>query len=163
MFRKLFITGLVSLAAAACAAPAGARSLPKKIVLYKSVAGISLGATPATIKHKLGKPSQTTRVSGKIASLIYYNDNVSFDFDTLHKGDPADLAGTTGSAFHTSKGIHVGSTEKAVKRAYHGIKCKDGLCTLYKGTPGSVGERQTDFNIFRGKVQGIDVQEVFNP
>ena len=57
----------------------------------------------------------------------------------------------------------MGSTEAAVKRAYHGIKCKDGLCTIYKGAPGTTGERQTDFDIFRGKVQGIDVQEVFTP
>ena len=131
MSNKPFAIGFAGLVLAVAAAPAGARPLPKQIVLYKSVAGISLGATPAQVKHKLGKPSETTKVSGKIASLIYYNDNVSFDFDTLHKGDPADLAGATGGSYHTAKGIHVGSTEAAVKRAYHGIKCKDGLCTIY--------------------------------
>jgi hypothetical protein len=165
MLRKLMLAGVVGLtiAAAAAPAPAGARSLPNKIVLYKSIGAISLGTTPAQIKHKLGKPSQTTRVSGKIAGLIYYNDQLSFDFDTLHPGDPADLVGAIGGAFHTSKGIHVGSPAKAVRRAYHGIKCKNALCTLYEGTPGSTGERQTDFSTFGGKVESIDVQEVFSP
>jgi hypothetical protein len=163
MLRKLMLAAVVGLATAAAAAPAAARSLPKKIVLYKSIGGVSLGTTPAQIKRELGKPSQTTHVSGKIAGLIYYNDHLSFDFDTLHKGDPADLVGAIGGAFHTSKGIHVGSTAKALRRVYRGIKCKDGLCSLYQGTPGSTGERQTDFSIFDGKVESIDVQEVFSP
>lgn len=156
------LLGLAGLAAMAAATPAAARPLPRAIALYKSVAGVPLGLTPAQVKGKLGKPSVTTRVSGKIAGFAYYTTHLSVQFDTLHKGDLADFVGTTGSRYLTSKGIHVGSPVTSVKHAYRGVKCSSGICVLYQGHPGAIGSRRTDFATFRGKVQGIDVQVVFN-
>jgi hypothetical protein len=42
-----------------------------KIVLFKSVAGIKIGMTPKQAKRKLGRPSHTIRVSGKISEFEY--------------------------------------------------------------------------------------------
>ncbi len=163
MLRKLMITGVVGLATVAAAMPAGARPLPRKIVLYKSIAGVPLGLTPAQVKHRLGKPSHTIRVSGKIAALEFDGDQINVEFDTIHRPDLSDFMAANSSRYHTSKGIHPGSTVKAVKKAYKGqLKCQSGLCTLYRGHPGAVGSRRTDFGTFEGKVETIDIQVVLN-
>ncbi|MGI8715666.1 MAG: hypothetical protein ACR2NR_21290 [Solirubrobacteraceae bacterium] len=157
------MSGFVGLVAAAAAGPAGARRLPTRIVLYQSVAGVPLGLTPAEVKRRLGKPSLTTRVSGKIAELTYYTTALNVQFDTLHAGDPADFVGTTGHRYRTAKGIHVGSTVTAVKRAYRTITCSGGPCTLSQGHPGAIGSRSTAFETGHGKVESIDVQVVLYP
>jgi hypothetical protein len=164
MLRKIMLLGCTALALAAIATPAGARSLPRKIVLYKSIAGVPLGLTPAQVKRRLGKPSHTIRVSGKIAELDFAAVKIDVEFDTIHHPDQSDFIAASGSRYHTSKGIHPGSTVTAVKRAYKGqhLKCQSGLCTLYQGHPGAVGSRRTDFGTFEGKVETIDIQLVLN-
>lgn len=127
----------------------------------KSIAGFSDGITPKAVKRRLGRPSQTIRVSGRIAGLTYAADGLSFDFDTLQRSDPADDVTALSSQYRTSKGIHVGSSERAVKRAYHGLRCHNGLCDLYRGTPGAVGTLDTAFTFFAGKVDSIQIQKIF--
>lgn len=162
--RKLTLPALLvaALTLAASAVPATARSLPRKIVLYKSIAGVPLGLTPAQVKRRLGKPSHTIRVSGKIAELDFDRVGINVEFDTIHHPDQSDFVAAHKSRYHTSRGIHPGSTVKALKRAYRGrhLKCQTGLCTLYKGHPGAIGSRRTDFGTFEGKVETIDIQVV---
>jgi hypothetical protein len=162
MLRKLTLAGLAGLALAAAAVPATARSLPRKIVLYKTVAGVPLGLTPDQVKHRLGTPSHTIRVSGKIAELDFDKVDINVEFDTVHHPDLSDFIAAHGSRYHTAKGIHPDSTVKALKRAYKGqhLKCQSGLCTLYQGHPGATGSRRTDFGTFEGKVEDIDIQVV---
>jgi hypothetical protein len=148
---------------------AHAARLGNKVVLFKSIAGIPLGITPKTVKHKLGKPSHTIRVSGMIAELEYNGKddspllNVMFD-----NSNPRNLAdGVFGYAkgLHTSKGIHPGSSIAAVKSAYksQGLKhVGGGSYTLYQGTPGAVGYRETDFGSFQGKVVDLGIQTALN-
>jgi hypothetical protein len=162
MFRLVTAAAAVAALGSAAAAPAAqAARLSDRIVVQKSIGGFSDGVTPAAVKRRLGRPSETIRVSGRIAELIYRNDQISFDFDTLQRSDPADLVGAIGPRFHTSKGIRVGSSERAVKRAYHGLKCGNGLCTMYTGTPGATGTVSTGFTFFGGKVTSIDIQRVY--
>lgn len=162
-FRASSAVALAASIGAVAAAPAAARLPSRKIVLYKSVGGIPLGSTPAKIKRKLGKPTHTIRVGGKIAEFEYQNIGLTVDFDTLHKGDPADGVAALTSRYHTSKGIHSGSTVKALKRAYgHKLKKDVPGYALYKGKPGAIGSRRTDFTTYHGKVDTIDVQVVFN-
>lgn len=159
------------MAAMVPASSAAARArLSDRIVVMKSIAGFSTGVTPSAVKRRLGHASQTIRVGGKIAELTYNDYGLSFDFDTLQRSDPADLVGAIGDAFvsnppgdryRTSKGIHVGSTEKAVKRAYHGLTCHLGICDLYQGTPGADGSMDTAFTFFDGKVDSIQIQRVY--
>jgi hypothetical protein len=156
---------LVPAAAAAHASPAAhAAGLGNKIVLYKSIGGVSLGVTPATVVHKLGKPSHTTRVGGKVAEYDYdsgVNDIINVSFDTNNKRDLADGVFGFASKFHTSKGIHPGSTVAQLKRAYgHALKRFPGGYALNQGTPGA--SPTTQFTVRGGKVDMIDVQTSFN-
>ncbi len=162
MPHKLMTIAAVAAASVGGAAAAQAAThLSNRIVVQKSIGGFSDGVTPAAVKHRLGRPSETIRVAGRIAELIYRNDQISFEFDTLQPQDPADLVGALGPRYRTSKGIHVGSTERAVKRAYRGLKCSHGLCDLYSGTPGVVGTVSTGFTFFDGRVDSIDIQRVY--
>jgi hypothetical protein len=139
-----------------------------KIVLFKSVGGISIGMTPKQVKRKLGRPSHTIRVSGKIAEFEYerrFHPVINVDFDTLHQGDPA--TGVFGylHSMHTSKGIHPGSTFTALKRAYRhaGLhRNSSGEYAIYRGHPGAIGERETDFGGLGAKITDIGIQAVFN-
>ena len=164
IFRASSAVALAASVAAVAAAPAAARP-PAKIALHKSVGGIALGTKPAAVQRKLGKPSQVIRTGGKISEMQYNNYGLNIQFDTLHKGDPADFVGNNeGSRYHTSKGIHNGSTVKALKRAYgrsltHHI---GGYALNVDGKFGAPGSRRTDFEVFDGKVTQIAVQINFN-
>jgi hypothetical protein len=140
-------------------------SLGSKIVLYKSVGGISLGITPKAVEHKLGKPSHTTRVGGKVAEYDYVAKDglavVNVAFDTNNHRDLADGVFGFASKLHTSKGIHPGSTVAELKHAYgHALKKFPGGYALNQGTPGA--SPTTQFAITDHKVSLIDIQTEFN-
>lgn len=139
-------------------------ALDHSIVLDKSIGGIPLGITPSQIERRLGKPSHVIRVGGKIAELDFRRVGIDAQFDTLHRGDPANFLTAETSAFHTSRGIHPGSTVAALRRAYgrDGLRRNDGLNTLYEGRPGAIGSSRADFPSFRGTIEDIDIQTVFN-
>ena len=166
MFRRvvlivslaLFAAGGAAQVAGADPADATAAKVPAKIILFKSIGGISLGATPKQIERRLGKPGQTIHVSHRIASITYYKAGLSFQFDTIQRGDPADDVGAIGPRFHTAKGIHVGTPAARVKHAYRGIHCNKYQCALYQGPRGVVGSRITTFTLFGGKVTTIQLQ-----
>jgi hypothetical protein len=144
---------------------AHATALGNKIVLYKSVGGVSLGITPKAVEHKLGKPSHTIRVGGKIAEYEYYatdeEPTINVDFDTNNKRDLADGVFGFATKLHTSKGIHPGSTVAQLKRAYgHALKKFPGGYALNQGTPGA--SPTTQFATEHSKVSLIDVQTEFN-
>lgn len=171
--RKTLFAALVG---AFAAAPAGALARPaavahqarvgNKIVLFKSIGGVKLGITPAQARRKLGKPSHTIRVGGKVAEYQFSKGNtlvISVDFDTLNSRDLANGVFGYEKSMRTSKGIHPGSTVKQLKRAYgHALHHFPGGYALYLGHPGSVGSSRTDFPTFDGKISDIDVQTVLN-
>jgi hypothetical protein len=144
---------------------AHAAGLGNKIVLYKSIGGVALGVTPATVVHKLGKPSHTIRVGGKIAEYDYYAKNdaatINVEFDTNNARDLADGVFGFAGKLHTSKGIHPGSTVAQLKRAYgHALKKFPGGYALNQGTPGA--SPTTQFTTEGSKVDMIDIQTTFN-
>ncbi len=166
MFRRVvLIVSLALLAACGAAQVAGARpadataaKVSARIVLFKSIGGISLGATPKQIERRLGKPGQTIHVSHRIASITYYKAGLSFQFDTLQRSDPANDVAAIGPRFHTAKGIHVGTPVSRLKDAYRSIHCNKYQCALYLGPRGAVGSRITTFTLFRGKVDTVQLQ-----
>jgi hypothetical protein len=157
---------LVPAAAAHSSAPvARDAGLGHKIVLYKSIGGVSLGVTPATVVHKLGKPSHTIRVGGKVAEYEYFakndDDIINVEFDTNNKRDLADGVFGFATKLHTAKGIHPGSSVATLKRAYgHALKKFPGGYALNQGTPGA--SPTTQFGTTHSKVTLIDVQTTFN-
>ena len=139
--------------------------LGSKIVLYKSIGGVPLGITPKAVEHKLGRPSHTTRVGGKVAEYDYETMNslavINVAFDTNNKRDLADGVFGFATKLHTSKGIHPGSTVAQLKRAYGpALKKFPGGYALNQGTPGA--SPTTQFAVIGGKVNLIDVQTEFN-
>ncbi len=144
---------------------AHAARLGSKIVLYKSVGGIPLGITPPAVKHRLGKPSHTIRVHGKVAEYDYDASSggavINVDFDTNNQRDLADGVFGFATRFHTSKGIHPGSTVAQLKRAYgRALKKFPGGYALNQGTPGA--SPTTQFATTGSKVTLIDIQTTFN-
>jgi hypothetical protein len=140
-----------------------------KVVLFKSIAGVRLGITPKAAEHKLGKPSHIIRVSGKIAEIEYFGKEeapiLNVEFDNSNPRNLADGVFGYAKSLHTSTGIHPGSSVAALKRAYksHGLKnVGGGSYTLYQGTPGATGYRETDFGSFHGKIEDIGIQTALN-
>jgi hypothetical protein len=144
---------------------AHAAGLGSKIVLYKSIGGIPLGITPKTVVHKLGKPSHTIRVGGKVAEYDYVATDglpvINVAFDTNNKHDLADGVFGFASKLRTAKGIHPGSTVAELKRAYgQSLKKFPGGYALNQGTPGA--SPTTQFAVTDHKVNLIDIQTSFD-
>jgi hypothetical protein len=159
MLKKLILPAIT---AAILLVPASAQAYNHKVVPFKSVAGLPLKLTPAQVRHRLGKPSHVIRVSGKVAEYDYESKHLSVEFDNTQAQDRADFVGVNDGAYHTVHGIHLGSSPKQLHHAFgHKLKCDNGSCTLYKGAPGSPNSYRTDFEIFEGKVESMDVQYVF--
>ena len=89
--------------------------------------------------------------------------NVMFDNSNAH--NLADGVFGYAKSLHTSKGIHPGSSVASLKRAYKSQGLKNvggGSFTLYQGTPGAIGYRETDFGSFHGKIEDIGIQTALN-
>jgi hypothetical protein len=148
--------------AVALALPGAALAYNHRVVPFKTVAGIPLKLTPAEVRHRLGRPSHVTRVSGKVAQYDYDSKHLSIQFDTLQKEDRADFVGVNDGSYRTVHGIHLGSSSKAVRHAFGGaLKCEADICALYEGKPGSLNSTRTDFSFFEGKLASMDIQYVF--
>lgn len=112
------------------------------------------------VEHRLGKPDTATQANGKFG-ITYDRYKLSFGFDTTRAGDPLASIGALGPRYRTiPHHIHVGSTRKAVRRAFPKVKCPPGLCALYQGQPGAPGTRSTGFAFLNGKVNEIELQLV---
>jgi hypothetical protein len=157
---------LVPAAASAHGPVAHSAGIGNKIVLYKSIGGIPIGISPAKVRKRLGKPAKTLHFHGKISEMEYrkgFNDILFVDFDTFHKGDPANGLFGFRANMHTAKGIHPGSSVKSLKHAYGKSLHKfPGGFALYKGHPGAIGSVTTQFGTSGGKVGVIDIQATLN-
>ena len=149
--------------------PATALARSHRIVPFKSVAGVPLKLTPAQVRHRLGRPSHTVRVGGKVAEYDYHRLDLTVEFDTNHHPDRSDFVGVAEGAFtrhirySTVHGVHIGSTRRAVRRAF-GRRCHWNLgdCTIWRGHPGAIGSTSLNFTFFGSNVTEIDIQYVFN-
>jgi hypothetical protein len=154
--------------AALLVVPATALARTKRVVPFKTVAGVPLKLTPTQVRHRLGRPSHTVRVGGKVAEYDYNKLALSVQFDTLHHPVRSNFVGVAvGSAtpnirYHTVHGIHIGSSRAAVRRAF-GHKCHWSLgnCTMWKGRPGALNSTSFALVFFQGKVTAMNNQYVF--
>ncbi len=133
---------LVALAALGCVAAgaAGAVTITRTIVLDRSIAGVSLGETRASIERRIGTGSivsirtdTSTVPPGHVERLAY--DAAGLYVTYVSSGaSPARLAAgkavvleTTWTSFRTPQGVHVGSLLAAVK-AIPGVRCFGAVC-----------------------------------
>ncbi len=102
-----------------------------KIVVRESIAGVKLGMTAAQVRAALGKPHHITYRPDQIEGSVKIFDYGATDV-VLTRGPTAQVlrVKTTTRRERTSKGIGVGSTRAAIKRAYPAANCVDRICAL---------------------------------
>jgi hypothetical protein len=119
---------------------ARAATITRSIVLDRSIAGVALGETRASIERRTGTGSivsirtdTSTTPPGQVERLAY--DAAGLYVTYISSGaSPAKLAAgkavvleTTWTSFRTSQGVHVGSPLAAV-RAIPGVRCFGAVC-----------------------------------
>jgi hypothetical protein len=137
------------------------------IVPQRSIAGIALNMTGDQVKAQAGEPDAIhhgTNDFGKFTVYRYRRLKVTF------LGSPGNQrvtgVSTTRRRQHTAKGIHVGSTETALRTAYPGAHCRTESPSFRHCWTGHLqaGRRVTDYRIgiLSGRVKLITVAFVID-
>lgn len=127
-----------------------------RIVIQKSIAGVEIGMTATQVRAELGAPRKVGyRPDPVQGSIKVYDYGLTDVF--LSRG-PA------GRVFHvttksrrqrTAKGIGVGSTRTAIRRAYAKATCVERICFI--GDAGA-GEAVTTFHLtMAGRVHTVSL------
>jgi hypothetical protein len=151
MCRRRFLALAISLLAALV----GAGAAQAVIIPQSSIAGIKLGMTRAEVKAHSGQPSTIvhgTNDFGAYTVFRYFRLRVTFQGNA-----GATAVSTTRRRQETPAGIHVLSTETALRAAYPGARCRTEFggfrhCWIGRFQP---GRRVTDFRISTGLVRSI--------
>lgn len=158
--RGCAAAALVALAAALGAAPALAAGVDYTMVPGHELGGLQLGWTPAQVIKRLGKPSYVSHKHGKVVGYEYLHDGLNLAFATKARHDPLTLIEASGGPFKTIKGIHVGMSETALKKALRStahVTCTKGGCAI-NNADYSVS---TNFNVLKHKVIGFSIYKAF--
>jgi hypothetical protein len=147
MKRRSSLSLLAAAVALACLAAVSAHAvtITRTIVLDRSIAGVSLGETRASVERRTGPGSLVsarTSPSGHVERVAYSAAGV---YVTYASGGvtPARLAAGKGvvletiwTTFRTPQGVHVGSSLAAVK-AVPGVRCYGTVCQHGYGARGA--------------------------
>jgi hypothetical protein len=144
------VLAAVVLGCVAAAGSALAVTITRTIVLDRSIAGVNLGETRASIERRIGSgfvlggartdtsttpPQHVERIEYDAAGLYVTYVSPGASARQLAAGKAVVLE-TTWTSFKTSQGVHVGSPVSAVK-AIPGVQCFAGVCQRgYTGTGG---------------------------
>lgn len=117
------------------------------IVPQRSIAGIKLNMTRPEVRDLKGDPRSVEHGSNKFGNYTifrYGRLNVTFQGNM---GATAVFTRRRGQ--HTAEGIHVGSTETALRNAYPGANCETVTSTFRHCWTGTFqpGRRVTDYRI----------------
>jgi hypothetical protein len=157
----------VVMTAATVVAAAGAVSITHAIVLDRSIAGVGLGETRASIERRIGTgsivsvradtsttpPSQVERIAYDAAGLYVTYTSAVASPRQLAAGKAVVLE-TTWTSFRTPQGVHVGSPLGAVK-AIPGVRCFGPVCQ--HGFTGGTGGTSFLVDLVRNRVVRIVV------
>jgi len=128
---------LIALAALAVLAPAA----DAKLVVQESLAGVKLGMKAAEVRDVLGEPKHVDYPKNDIQGTVKHMDYGLTDV-YLYRGEKGTVytVTTTSRRQRTDKGIGVGSTESALRKAIPRAKCMSfgdfRDCTVGKQTAG---------------------------
>lgn len=138
--RPLRIVLVVAPLACAVTGIAGAVTITRTIVLDRSIAGVALGETRASIERRIGTGSIVSIRTDTSTSPPGHVERIAYDAAGLYVtyvsagAAPAKLAAgkavvleTTWTSFKTPQGVHVGSPLATVK-AIPGIRCFGPVC-----------------------------------
>jgi hypothetical protein len=136
----------------------------KGFLVNDTIGLIRLGMTPEQVTRRLGEPSGTGHLHGKISRQQFNRYKLEVDYDTKRDGDPATTIlspALPGSGWHTATGIRGGSTLEALRRAYGRRLARaagygPNYLFLWQGKPDR-WKVFTVFLIFHGKVWSIQI------
>jgi hypothetical protein len=129
-------------AAAACslALPAAADA---RIVVQRSIAGVTMGMSTAKVTDTLGKPDRKRTVEseilGRTSEWVYGRTRVQFS--GTEKSSQVIQVETRDPEERTAAGIGLGSTKAELKRSIKKARCESGegfsLCSVGSFRPGN--------------------------
>lgn len=147
-------TAAAVISAGALALTAGAATAA--IVPQRSIAGVSLGASEATVRMVLGRPLQVQRGRndfGPFTELGYRR--LRF---VLQGGQRVTAITTTRPSERTASGVGVRTPERVVLQRLEGVSCATSFmtrrCVIGDELP---GQRVTVFFMTRGKVSRVTI------
>ena len=152
----LALAGVLALPATAAAA----------IVPGHGVAGVELGDSAAKVTAALGKPGSVQKYKG--GQSWFYGNGPVWWVTIRVKGASKTVRGleTSDRKQRTSRGVGVGSSMAALRKAYHRLTCKQGWlglpyssCWILTSVRGK--KVPTNFVLNRGKpVSAVDIGEI---
>lgn len=143
--RRFLLLAAPTVLLLALSAPADAR-----VVVNRSIAGISPGMTPRQVRARLGRPGRVNRDGRAIIGYHYDAPRLKLFVSFALRTHRADAVGTSSGRQRTGKGIGVGSRSRTVRRAYR-VACTRYSCTTRPTRSGTT----TSFNFSNGRVSGI--------
>ena len=129
------------------------------IVPQRSIAGIALRMSGAEVKAQAGEPNRIRHGMNDFGKYtVYKYRRLKVTFQGNHE---ATAVSTRRRRQHTAAGIHVGSTETALRTAYPGAHCRTESSNFRHCWTGhfQAGRRVTDYRIgiLSGRVKLITV------
>ncbi len=132
------------------------------VQIDKGIAGARIGATPAQVKAALGDPASVKTGTNEFGpySTYLYEGGLRVNFQG---NDEVTAVYTTGRGDRTTRGIGVGSSERALRQKHSGLRCAtfEGFRSCHTGQ-GNPGEVITDFAIRKGRITRITVGRVID-
>ncbi len=127
-----------------------ASSAEARVVVNRSIAGISPGLTPKQVRARLGRPGRVNRAGRAIIGYHYDAPRLKLFVSFALRTHRADAVGTSSGRQRTGRGIGIGSRRGAVRRSYR-VRCTRYSCTTRPSRSGTT----TSFNFSNGRVSGI--------
>jgi hypothetical protein len=132
------------------------------IQIDKGIAGARLTNTKAQVRAALGTPAAVKNGTNEFGAFTQfrYRGGIRVTFQGGSRVSSIDL---TGLGDRTSRGVGVGSTERAVRRRVPGVKCETlaGVRSCHTGAF-EPGKRVTDLHLRNGKVTRVTVGVVID-
>jgi len=151
---------MAALLAASLASPASAGKR-NRIVLYKSIAGVKLGASVDRLHSILGRPNAVKYKRNEITGSLrfdYYGRLSYASYDGTILGMK-----TTRRSIRTRSGIGVGTSKRRLNRRFPGLDCYGNNCSIVSGGGvATIGRRVTSFRIRNGKVRSVSIARVID-
>lgn len=131
-----------------------------RVVIGKSIAGVSLGDTVSDVKATLGEPRSDEEVPDEIRGTVRVLDYGATELVVSPGEGTVTSIDTTSRGQRLANGVGVGSTRKTLRRKVRRVTCSGRICSIGSFTPGSV---VTTFRISSaGKIASIGIGYVID-